>query len=110
MNQIKSGGVWFYLAIVISLICVFLIYRHIDQSVTLDHQKQQNISFVKSAELLKKMLEVKMMGMTKDEVAEFIQKNFTKEYLVKEESNSISIDNIVLTFKDQKLISVEDIN
>lgn len=110
MIEIESSRASFYSATILSLLCIFLFYRHIDQSVTLDHQTQQNINSTKNIELLKKMLEVKMIGMKKEEVTQFIQSDLTKDHLVKYEADSISIDNIVLKFKDQKLISIEYIN
>lgn len=103
--QIKSKLPWFA-CVAISLVTVWLFFKLIDQSVTLDHQKQYANVILKQRNLLAHMLNSTIVKAPESEVRELI-KQFPGDPSFQKGSDEIVAEQVSFFFKDGQLVRVD---
>ncbi len=97
------------LLLVFVMLSVWLVYRGLDQAVTLDHQEQQYLLFQKQRDVLQSIAEPFMKGITKTQLVNLLQQN-NVEYFVNEYANTMDVivaQQVVFYFDKDKLVRIE---
>ncbi|MCW5576650.1 MAG: hypothetical protein KIT13_11195 [Burkholderiales bacterium] len=95
------------LAITVLFIIVFgVTYIFLDRNIELEHARNQQLFLEKDFRLLAR-LTIELQGKkSKIEIIEFLELNYG-DHIVKSRNNDISIDGVILEFKEEMLIGVK---
>lgn len=85
-----------------NLLCV---YKLVDQSVSLDHSRQEQMNERATIMLLCKLIQKSNPHLTKPNLMELLKKEFVG-YPIKETGDKVIIDNVVFEIRDDNLIEV----
>ena len=99
---------WLLGLLILIGICVFLLYSWIDTLVSLDYARQEQKYQREEIEVLQSLLLETGKRMSRSEIEQLVTKHFGKDHLIKkDEEDELSIDNVILKFKDNSLIEVK---
>jgi hypothetical protein len=84
------------------------VYAWLDTAVSLDHARQQQKTERERSELLRQFVGAFNHGAKRSEVMQFVNRNFGKGHVIKEEEDKILVDGIVFRFDNtQSLTKVQ---
>jgi hypothetical protein len=89
-------------------LCGWLIYKLIDQSVTIDHSYQQLKSAEKQRKVLFDLLEqTTLENISESEIDELLKTTWNQSTNFRKQKDQLIIDNVSFFFKDGNLIKIE---
>lgn len=88
------------------LACADLAYRLLDTSISLDYAREEGRHNNGQIAVLSRLLEKAGGPLGRDGFERLLDRDFGSEYLIKKEENEISVDQIILRFDGNALVSV----
>ncbi|MCI0330405.1 MAG: hypothetical protein L0196_05555 [candidate division Zixibacteria bacterium] len=105
----KTG--WLIALFILIVICIFLFYSLIDQSVSLDYAHQDQIYKSQEIKVLRSLLLETGKGMSRSDIEALVTRKIGKDKVKKEEQDELWIEGgIVLKFKGDSLVEVRSLN
>tara|TARA_B100001093_G_scaffold510409_1_gene576236 strand:+ start:834 stop:1163 length:330 start_codon:yes stop_codon:yes gene_type:complete len=107
----KLSKIFLVLSLLLNIILiVFGGSQIIDQGITITYQSASIDYFIDNVKFTQYLLNQILVGKEVAEIESILKLIQDADYIVKRYDNSIEIENWVLEIKDNKIISIEDIN
>lgn len=87
-------------------LCGWMLYKLIDQSVTLDHFAQQTNLVEKQRDLLVKIAELNSSSLSKADLQRFVDTHADEHSVFQKEDGTLVIDQVVFKFRGDILVGV----
>ena len=91
----------------LSILCAYLAYAAIDQSVSLDHARAAQATIRSERSILRELVLDMSKGVRREDIGTLLQMKYAKTHVVKGEAkDTVSVDTVILRFSDEKLNDV----
>lgn len=92
--------------LLLTILLASISYYCFDRIIALDYCRGENSGMKRQQELLMSLLLRTGKPMTRKQWQTFLKNEFG-DHLIKEVGNQVSVDNILLTFKDEELVEIK---
>jgi hypothetical protein len=105
---IKEHMMWILGFLIVA--CIILIYLWVDSRVSLDYARQEQKYQHRQLKILQSLLQETGKRLNRSEIKHVVIMNFGKDFVIKEDSEQISVDDIIFKFNGDTLIQVKLLN
>ena len=94
------------LSVALAILCLYLAYHVVDQSVSLEHARASQRSLQEERDLLRKLTFDSLKAVKRVELESLLAARYSQSHVVRRESDVIFVDEVGLRFRGDELVEI----